>query len=109
MKRQMNAINITSQLPSLLKPWSPNVLAQFDGHDIMVGLGQKDYPWHTHTDFDDVFLVIQGHLTLEMRFAEGIQCVELNAGELFVVPRNVEHRPVAKGDVYFLLIEPTAS
>lgn len=105
----MNAININAQLPSLVEPWSPKILAQFDGHDIMVGLGEKDYPWHTHTQFDDVFLVIKGRLILEMRIAGGVECVELNAGELFVVPRNIEHRPIADGDAYFLLIEPTAS
>lgn len=105
----MKAINLKAQLPMLVEPWSPNLLAQFDGHDIMIGLGQKDYPWHTHVDFDDVFIVIQGLLTLEMRTNDGIQTVELNAGELFVVPRGIEHRPVAHDSVYFLLIEPSAS
>ena len=105
----MNAINLQSELPKLTQPWSPNLLAQFDGHDIMVGLGQKDYPWHTHDDFDDVFLVIKGRLRLEMRDAETVKSVTLEAGELFVVPRGVEHRPVADAVVYFLLIEPSAS
>lgn len=105
----MNAINLQSELPKLTQPWSPTLLAQFDGHDIMVGLGQKDYPWHTHDDFDDVFLVIKGRLRLEMRDAETVKSVTLEAGELFVVPRGVEHRPVADADVYFLLIEPSAS
>ena len=105
----MNAINLKAELPKLSQAWSPNVLAQFDGHDIMVGLGQKDYPWHSHDDFDDVFLVIQGQLVLEMRTENSVNSVALEAGELFVVPRGVEHRPVANGDVYFLLIEPSAS
>ena len=105
----MKAIRIASELTKLTQACAPNVLAQFDGHDIMVGLGQKDYPWHTHAYFDDVFFVIQGQLMLEMRTDQGIQCVRLQAGELFVVPRGTEHRPVAEGDVYFLLIEPIAA
>ncbi|TDR29056.1 cupin domain-containing protein [Hydromonas duriensis] len=74
----------------------------------MVTLGEKTYPWHTHVDFDDIFLVIQGQLTIEMRTeAGGIERVSLGSGDLFVVPRGVEHRPVTDGSAYFLLIEPT--
>ena len=60
------------------------------------------YAWHKHDDTDDFFLVIKGNLTIEMRE----HSVHLGPGELFVVPKGVEHRPVAKEEAHFLLIEP---
>ena len=57
----MNSVRIASEISKLNQAWTPHVLAQFDGHDIMVALGGKTYHWHTHVDFDDVFLVIQGN------------------------------------------------
>lgn len=98
----MNPVNLEAALSPLAEPWQPATVARFNGHDVMVAKGAGSYPWHKHEDTDDFFLVLKGQLTIEMRD----RAVHLQAGELFVVPKGVEHRPVATGEAQFLLIEP---
>jgi mannose-6-phosphate isomerase-like protein (cupin superfamily) len=82
--------------------WSPKVVAAFNGHDIMVVKVKGRFVWHSHPDTDDFFLVLSGRLTIEMRAGN----VVLGPGELYVVPRGVEHCPVAEEETELLLIEP---
>ena len=72
------------------EPWSPRIVAAFNGHDVMV-VARGAFVWHAHPDTDDLFLVLKGRLRIEMRG----RTVSPGPGELFVVPRGVEHRPVA--------------
>lgn len=89
-----------------LAPWQAAGLMQFNGHDVMIVRAEGDYPWHRHDDTDDFFLVLDGRLRIELRD----RVVELGPGELFIVPRGVEHRPVAmEGGAHFLLIEPATA
>jgi len=85
--------------------FQPRTVARFNGHDIMVVKAKGDFVWHKHDDTDDFFLVIKGRLTIEMRD----RSVTLGPGELFVVPKGVEHRPVAIEETHVLLIEPTGT
>lgn len=71
----------------------------------MVVKAQGAFVWHSHPDTDDLFFVLKGRLTIEMRDGD----VHLGPGELYVVPRGVEHRPVAVEEVHLLLIEPTGT
>ena len=80
-------------------------MAEFNGHDIMVVKAQGEFVWHKHDETDDLFLVLRGELTIELRDGS----VTLRPGELFVVPKGVEHRPVAKEEVHLLLIEPSGT
>ena len=97
-----SASNLNEALSALSEPWDAATVARFNGHEVMVAKARGAYPWHKHEDTDDFFLVLKGQLTIEMRD----RSVRLGPGELFVVPRGVEHRPVAEDEAHFLLIEP---
>ena len=97
----MTAINLNQHIANLTEPWQPITVAQYNGNDVMVAHGSGAYDWHVHDNSDDLFLVLQGEVVLEMRD----KSVKLKAGEMFVVPQSVEHRPVASEDAYFVLIE----
>jgi mannose-6-phosphate isomerase-like protein (cupin superfamily) len=99
-------VNLTEKLALFSDRWAPRTVAQFNGHDIMVVKVEGEFVWHKHDDTDDFFLVLDGVLDIELRD----RTVTLSAGELFVVPKGVEHRPCARhGEVRLLLIEPTGT
>lgn len=101
----MSAINLDQKLGTFHEFWQPRTIAQFNGYDVMVVKADGDFVWHTHENTDDFFLVLDGELDIHLRD----RTVTLRQGELFVVPRGVEHRPVARGEVRMLLIEPTGT
>jgi len=94
-------INLAEKLTTFDTHWQPRVVGQFNGHDLMVVKVKGEFVWHSHADTDDFFLVLQGRITIQLR--DG--AVSLGPGELFVVPRGVEHRPVAEEEAHLLLIE----
>ncbi len=98
----MSAVNLAEKLSLFSEHWSPKTVSNFNNHDVMVVKAQGEFNWHSHPDTDDFFLVIQGKLTIRMRDGD----VHLSAGELYVVPKGVEHCPVAEEEVHVLLIEP---
>jgi mannose-6-phosphate isomerase-like protein (cupin superfamily) len=98
----MPAINLAEKLALFSEHFAPKIVAAFNGHDVMVVKIRGKFVWHSHPDTDDFFLVLKGRLTIQLR--EGN--VELGPGELFVVPKGVEHCPVAAEEVHLLLIEP---
>jgi mannose-6-phosphate isomerase-like protein (cupin superfamily) len=101
----MGAVNLEAKLATFSEHWQPRTVATFNGNDVMVVKLQGEFFWHKHDDTDDFFLVLKGHLTIELRDRK----VELGPGELFVVPKGEEHRPVAKEEVHLLLIEPSGT
>jgi mannose-6-phosphate isomerase-like protein (cupin superfamily) len=98
----MPAINLAEKLSLFFDIFSPKIVATFNGHDVMVVKIKGEFVWHSHPDTDDFFLVLKGRLTIQLRGGD----VELGPGELFVVPKGVEHRPVATEEAHLLLIEP---
>jgi mannose-6-phosphate isomerase-like protein (cupin superfamily) len=99
-------VNLAGKLAGFTDHWAPRTVATFNGHDVMVVKVDGAFEWHSHADADDFFLVLSGELEIELR--DG--AVRMRAGELFVVPRGVEHRPVARnGEAELLLIEPTGT
>jgi mannose-6-phosphate isomerase-like protein (cupin superfamily) len=98
-------INLADKLAGFTEHWQPRTVAEFNGHDIMVVKAQGEFVWHKHDETDDLFLVLRGELTIELRDGG----VTLRAGDLFVVPKGVEHRPVAKDEVHLVLIEPSGT
>lgn len=98
----MKPVNLKEKLSLFSEHWSPKVVAQFNGHDVMVVKVKGEFNWHSHEDTDDFFLVLSGRITIEMREGD----VTLEAGDMFVVPKGVEHRPVAEEESHLLLIEP---
>ena len=97
----MESVNLGRKLATFAEHWQPRTVAQFNGHDIMVVKAQGEFVWHDHADTDDLFLVLAGRLTIQLRDGD----VELGPGELFVVPKGVEHRPVAQEEVHLLIME----
>jgi mannose-6-phosphate isomerase-like protein (cupin superfamily) len=101
----MDPVNLAAKLATFGDHWQPRTVSRFNDCDIMVVKAQGEFVWHKHDDTDDFFLVLAGHLTIELRD----RSVHLGPGELFVVPKGVEHRPVATEEVHLLLIEPAGT
>jgi len=101
----MDRLNLAEKLATFSEHWQPRTIGQFNGHDLMVVKAQGEFVWHKHDDTDDFFLVLKGRLTIELRD----RAITLGPGELFVVPKGVEHRPVAQEEVHILLIEPSGT
>jgi mannose-6-phosphate isomerase-like protein (cupin superfamily) len=98
-------INLADKLSQFREHWAPRTIAQFNGHDVMVVKVQGEFVWHSHADTDDFFLVLRGRLIIQLRD----RVVEFGPGELFIVPRGVEHCPYAPEETHLLLIEPTGT
>ena len=96
------AANLADKLAGFTDRFSPRTVATYNGNDIMVAKLEGPFHWHKHDDTDDFFLVIKGRLTIQLRDRD----VVLDEGELFVVPRGVEHCPRADEEALVLLIEP---
>lgn len=101
----MKVVNLEEKLSTFSEPWQPRTVGEFNGHDVMVVKAKGEFVWHKHDDTDDLFLVLKGRLTIELRDRR----VSLGPGELFVVPKGIEHRPVAEEEVHVLLIEPSGT
>lgn len=100
-----DAVNLVAKLATFDEHWSPRTVAAFNGHDVMVVKVEGEFTWHSHPDTDDFFLVLKGEIDIQLRD----RSVTLGPGELFVVPKGVEHRPVARTEAHLLLIEPTGT
>jgi mannose-6-phosphate isomerase-like protein (cupin superfamily) len=96
------AISLAEKLAGFSDHWAPKIVAQFNGHDVMVVKVKGEFVWHSHAETDDFFLVLKGSLVIQLRDGE----VRLNPGDLYVVPKGVEHRRVAEEETHLLLIEP---
>ncbi len=100
-----DAINLADKLATFSDTFSPRTVTRFNDCDVMVVKVRGEFVWHKHDDTDDFFLVLKGALDIELRD----RTVTLKPGDLFVVPKGVEHRPVAREETHLLLIEPTGT
>ena len=96
------SINLLQKLSLVSEQWSPRVVAEMNSYQFKVVRIQGDFIWHSHPETDETFLVLEG--TLRIDFRDG--SVTLKAGELYVVPKGVEHKPYTEEEVKLLLIEP---
>jgi mannose-6-phosphate isomerase-like protein (cupin superfamily) len=96
-------VDIAEKLTRFDEHWSPKTVARLNDYEIKVVKLQGEFIWHCHPDTDELFLVTKGQLTIQMRDGN----VTLGPGQLFVVPRGVEHCPAADGEVQAVLVEPT--
>ncbi len=96
------AIALAEKAALVPDPWTPRVVAELNDYQFKVARLEGEFVWHKHDETDEAFLVLEGELTIELR--DG--AVELGPGELCVVPRGVEHRPVARRECRVLLVEP---
>lgn len=98
-------VNLREKLELFRDTWTPRIVAELNGQHVKLVKLDGEFVWHSHADADELFLVIDGSLTIELRDGR----VTLEPGELYVVPRGVEHRPVAAGPVNALLLEPVGT
>jgi mannose-6-phosphate isomerase-like protein (cupin superfamily) len=95
-------VNLAEKLERLDKPYVPGIVGYLNTYKVIVVKVLGEFVWHKHDDTDDFFLVLRGHLTIQLRDRN----IELGEGEMFVVPRGVEHCPKADEEAHVLLIEP---
>jgi mannose-6-phosphate isomerase-like protein (cupin superfamily) len=98
----LSPVDLTEKLSLISELWSPKTVARLNDYEVKVVRLNGEFTWHAHDDTDELFLVISGQLTVQMR--EGT--VTLGPGQLFIVPRGVEHCPITEGEVHAVLIEP---
>lgn len=99
------AINLAEKLSLITEHWSPRIVGELNGQQVKLAKVAGEFIWHSHQNEDELFLVLEGSLRLEFRDGS----VTLEPGELFIVPRGVEHRPVAQGEAHILLFEPAST
>jgi len=98
----MNAINLNNKFSLFNDLWNPRVIAELNGQQVKIAKVKGEFVWHDHKDEDELFFIIKG--TLKIAFKDRI--VALNAGEMLVVPKGVEHKPIAEEEVWLMLFEP---
>ena len=98
-------VNFQDKLSKFSEHWSPKIIAQMNDYHFKIVKVQGEFVWHDHPETDEVFIVLKGQL--EIQFRDGT--VLLNEGEMFVVPRGLEHKPVAEGECHILLVEPAGT
>lgn len=98
-------VNIEEKLSLFTEHWSPKIIAELNGQHVKLTKLQGPFEWHHHDDEDELFFIVKGILRMEMRD----RTVEIGPGELLVVPRGVEHRPVADEEVHLMLFEPAST
>ncbi|MCH7592024.1 MAG: cupin domain-containing protein [Planctomycetes bacterium] len=101
----MDRINIAQKLAAFGEYWNPKVIGQVNDCHVKLAKLKGEFMWHTHDDEDEMFLVIKGRLT--MRFRD--RTVEVGEGEIIIVPRGVEHLPVAEEETHVMLFEPKST
>jgi mannose-6-phosphate isomerase-like protein (cupin superfamily) len=100
-----SAIDLSEKLSTFSEHWSPRTVTQFNDCDVMVVKVKGEFVWHKHDDTDDFFLVLKGLLDIQLRD----RTITLGPGQMYIVPKGVEHCPVAREEVHLLLIEPTGT
>ncbi|MHA2272366.1 MAG: cupin domain-containing protein [Candidatus Hodarchaeales archaeon] len=98
-------INFREKLAKFSDHFSPKIIAQMNDYDFKLAKFQGDFIWHKHVDTDEVFIVLEGEMALEFRDSK----INLRAGEMVVVPKNVDHKPFAQKECKILLVEPTGT
>jgi mannose-6-phosphate isomerase-like protein (cupin superfamily) len=103
MTPSYQAINFQDKLSRFTDHWAPKVVAQMNDYQLKLVKIQGEFVWHSHTDTDEVFIVLDGRMRIELRDGG----VDLGPGEMFVVPKGVEHKPSAPDECRILLVEPS--
>ena len=99
------AINFHDKFAKFSDQFAPKIIAQMNNYHFKLVKTEGDFVWHSHAETDEAFMIIKGKLTIEFR--DG--AVDLEAGEMFVIPKGVEHKPFAEKECHVLLIEPAGT
>ena len=98
----MEVIQVEKKFDLFQDQWSPKVLCSLNGQDVKIAKVEGEFVWHNHEDEDELFYIIKG--TLEIHFEDGIR--HLEQGDMLMIPKGVEHKPVAKEECWIMLVEP---
>lgn len=98
----MNAINLKQKLSSFQETWTPKIIGELNGQQVKLAKLKGEFVWHAHENEDELFYVVKGSLIIELRDT----IITLNEGEMYIVPRGVEHKPIAHEEVHIMLFEP---
>lgn len=101
----MNKVNLREKFSLFTEHWRPRIVGELNGQQVKLVKFAGPFEWHHHTDEDEMFLVIDGEFVMEFRDRK----VQLQQGEFLIVPRGVEHRPVAEREVHVMLFEPAST
>lgn len=99
---EYSPINLKDKLAKFSEHWSPKIIARMNDYHIKLSRFQGDFVWHSHPDTDEVFIVIDGAMRIDFRDGD----VDLKTGEMFVVPKGVEHKPFAEKECKIMVVEP---
>lgn len=102
-------INLSKAIDAIDAFWSPHIVTRVNDYDVRIAKLHGEYVWHVHDETDEFFLVFEGVLHISLREAAGERTVRLATGEVFTVPRGVEHRPSAPTGACILMFEPTGT
>lgn len=98
----MESININNKLDLIKDLWKPRVIAELNGQHVKISKVKGEFVWHNHKNEDELFIILKG--TLQINFRDKI--VEVKEGEIIMVPRGIEHKPIAHEEVWMMLFEP---
>ena len=98
----MGKINFQEKLAKFSEHWTPKVIAEMNDYQFKLVKIQGEFVWHNHSDTDEVFIVIKGSMKIEF----DTEIIEINEGEMIVVPKGVDHKPTAENECHVMLVEP---
>ncbi len=101
----MEKVNLAEKFAAITEPWKPRLVGELNGQHVRLGKFEGEFVWHSHENEDELFLVMAGSITIRLRDRE----IRLEQGEFFIVPRGVEHQPVAEQTASVLLFEPAST
>jgi mannose-6-phosphate isomerase-like protein (cupin superfamily) len=101
----MDKVNLAEKLASISEQWQPRIVGELNGQQVKLARIQGEFIWHHHQNEDELFLVVHGSIILQLRDRD----VHLAEGEMFIVPRGVEHRPIAAEEAHILMFEPAGT
>lgn len=99
---EYQAINFSEKLRKFNEHWTPKVIAELNDYQFKLAKFKGEFTWHNHNDTDEVFMVVSGEMEIEFRDGK----VQLQEGEMYVVPKGIEHKPLAREECHVLLVEP---
>ena len=100
----MKVINVKDKFSLFDDQWSPKIIGQLNGQDVKLAKLEGEFVWHNHANEDELFYIVKG--TLKIEFRDGMKT--LNEGEMIVIPKGVDHKPIAEEEVWVMLFEPQA-
>ncbi len=101
----MEVVNLAQKFSLFADYWSPKIVGELNGQQVKLARLKGEFIWHHHENEDELFLVMKGQLIIKLRGGE----VTINEGEFFIVPKGVEHLPVAEDEVHVVLLEPAST